>query len=62
VLPSDQSPPRPAAELRGAARTFVPQWAPAPPAASLDESMEDGDHDDWVDGTPEKRAKIGWAR
>ena len=60
VPPSDQSPPRPAAELRGAARPFVPQWAPAP-AASLDESLEDGD--DWVDGTPpDKRAKIGWAR
>ena len=60
VLPSEESPPRPAAELRGAARPFVPQWAPAP-AASLDESMEDGD-DDFVDGTPPKRSKIGWAR
>ena len=60
---SEHSPPRPAAELRGGARQFVPQWAPAPPpAASLDESMEDGD-DEYVDGTPpEKRAKIGWAR
>ena len=60
VPPSEQSPPRHAAELRGAARTFVPQWAPAS-TPSMEESMEDGD--DWVDGTPpEKRAKIGWAR
>jgi len=60
VLPSEESPPRPVAELRGAARPFVPHWAPAA-AASLEESMED-DGDEWVEGTPpDKRAKIGWA-
>ena len=60
VPPSEQSPPRHVAELRGAARPFVPQWAPAS-TPSMEESMEDGD--DWVDGTPpDKRAKIGWAR
>ena len=72
IPPSEASPPRRVAELRGAARTFVPHWAPGGAAAGHDDNSAGGagvaerdgslddDDGDYVDPTPpDKRARGG---